>query len=106
MIPSTSAVVACTSPKLLKIDIEGSEYELIQHLYSAGTLPLANRVYVELHDHKLSKDISKDYQLLDTLLSHDIEVMSWDAAGNSRNNNSKHWPSIWLSFEKMSACHL
>ncbi len=83
------AVVSADDYCILKLDIEGSEYELIQHLHSAGALALTNRVYIELHEYKLSKDISKDFQLLDTLLSHDIEVMSWDAAGSIRNNNSK-----------------
>jgi FkbM family methyltransferase len=37
---------------ILKIDIEGSEYELIDHMQANGTLGLVTELYIELHEHK------------------------------------------------------
>ena len=88
------AVVSADDYCILKIDIEGSEYELVEYMNSVGILPLIRRVYIELHEHKLTKDISKDFKLLETLLAHGIEVMSWDAAGSCKNNYSNHCKKI------------
>jgi len=45
---------------ILKLDIEGSEYDLIDHLISTGAISYINVLYVEYHAHKISIDINPD----------------------------------------------
>ena len=36
---------------ILKLDVEGAEYDILEHLISEGTIGKINELYVEFHDH-------------------------------------------------------
>lgn len=38
---------------ILKLDIEGSEYKVLKHLFDTNTIKYINKVYFESHSHKL-----------------------------------------------------
>lgn len=43
---------------LVKMDIEGSEYQVLRHLISSGTISKINDLYVEFHDWAMSTENS------------------------------------------------
>jgi FkbM family methyltransferase len=65
---------------VLKIDIEGGEYEVIEHLEATGALSYINEVLIELHAVKLKNStIEKDYNLLASLKRANITPRTWSA---------------------------
>lgn len=58
----------CVSRKIiLKIDVEGAEYRLLEHLLETDALGLVDTVYVEFHNTKVGKTKQDDANLLHTL---------------------------------------
>ena len=45
---------------VMKLDVEGAEYELLPHLFASGALCLVNYVYAELHPHIVNFTISDE----------------------------------------------
>jgi FkbM family methyltransferase len=52
---------------LLKIDIEGAEYELLEYMLAKNTFELVDRLYIEFHNGKVHKTKEDDKYLLDKL---------------------------------------
>ncbi len=46
---------------VLKIDIEGEEYNLLEHMVETGAIFYINKIYCEWHYHKMMKKERKDY---------------------------------------------
>jgi len=64
---------------ILKMDIEGGEYELVPHLHTAGALKKVNKLYIELHAYKMFEKTPKDdWQLLDTLELNGLTPHTWN----------------------------
>tara|TARA_B100000085_G_scaffold167718_1_gene152546 strand:+ start:2645 stop:3217 length:573 start_codon:yes stop_codon:yes gene_type:complete len=54
---------------ILLIDIEGGEYDLIDHLKAEGVLDWVNELYMEFHGHKLDGfDIEREEEMRDYLI--------------------------------------
>ena len=85
---------------ILKIDIEGSEYDLIDDLYSTGQLKRVNQIYLELHDYRLRKDDRRDKRLFYQLQEFGLTARSWDAAtiANGKPDSADHNQPITLSY--------
>lgn len=49
---------------ILKIDIEGAEYELLEYLLSKDTFELVDKLYIEFHTRKVHKTEEDDKKLL------------------------------------------
>lgn len=52
---------------VLKIDIEGAEYELLEHLLSKNTFELVDKLYIEFHTKKVHKTLQDNEVLLTNL---------------------------------------
>lgn len=68
---------------VLKIDIEGAEYEVLQKLYDDGTLKYVDKLYCEIHGSKCGKSLAQSLDLICRAkdLGHHIYV--WSAASMS-----------------------
>ena len=52
---------------ILKIDVEGAEYELLNHMINKNTFEYVNVLYLEFHNHKVHKTKEDDIRLLEML---------------------------------------
>lgn len=65
--------------KVLKIDVEGTEYELLESLLSSGVLKDIDYIYCEDHeDHAFSKNWHEQKRKVSTMLSEKgVEIKRW-----------------------------
>ena len=56
---------------ILKIDVEGAEYELLDYMLSKNTFELVNDLYIEFHNGKVHKTKQDDIDLLERLKQYD-----------------------------------
>lgn len=64
---------------VMKMDIEGSEYVVLQRLRDLGLLSKISRLYIEFHDHILSAHPTgngADYWMT-VLQNHGVDVVRW-----------------------------
>ena len=66
----------------VKMDIEGAEYDVIEHLLETGTIDRINVIAVEWHAHKFAEPLRTKYfnvekRLRDYSLSNRIRVLDW-----------------------------
>lgn len=64
---------------ILKMDIEGAEYDIIQKMHKDGTLTCVDELWIELHSYKYKKTWVDDKKLLDTVSYYKIPCYEWDA---------------------------
>mgnify|MGYP003121333512 CR=1 len=67
---------------ILKMDIEGGEYEVIPHLYETGALKYVDICFLEIHACKMTGEnvsIEMDYNLIKMLTDCHVEAYTWDA---------------------------
>ena len=90
---------------IIKIDIEGSEYDVVSDLCSTGAISLVNELYLELHDWKTRKDPSRDIRLFYHLKEHGITARSWDAAGIQKGKGRKADHNKKIDLQYISQLH-
>lgn len=68
---------------VLKLDIEGSEYDVIPHLIQTGAMKYINELYGEFHYHKLN-NITKEHhdELVLDLENSGFKMKNWCAIDN------------------------
>lgn len=66
---------------ILKMDIEGAEYEVLSKMVRDGTMEYINKLFIEFHFEKI--DIAPEHhtELLDQLNRFDCKILAWDALG-------------------------
>lgn len=64
---------------VLKMDIEGAEYAVIEKLVRDKTITYVNELHGELHAHKCGMTKEDDSKLIRSLAKHDLVMYSWDA---------------------------
>lgn len=64
---------------VMKIDAEGAEYDIIDKMYTDGTLNNINELYGELHGPKCNKTREDDEKLMNQLDSCGLKMYLWDA---------------------------
>jgi FkbM family methyltransferase len=64
---------------ILKLDIEGAEYDVLRHMISGGTIDYVARLYIDFHYEKIGLDVSEHNHLVQEIESRDIEILPWDA---------------------------
>lgn len=52
---------------ILKIDIEGGEYELLEHLIETRAFDYVDKLYLEFHTHKVGKTVEDNNRLLEKM---------------------------------------
>ena len=60
---------------ILKIDIEGGEYDLIPHLLDNNTFKYINELYIEFHNRKVGKSVEDDKFLLEQINKFDVKII-------------------------------
>ena len=64
----------------LKMDIEGAEYEVLEKMFSDGTINIIKELYVEWHFHKIQSVTEERHnKLIEKLISIGIIPGYWDA---------------------------
>lgn len=72
-----------TSPEdeiIIKLDIEGAEYDLLEHLIKSHVLPRIKKMYIEWHSYAMKNKESLDIrqqQIESVLKENNIKVISW-----------------------------
>lgn len=64
---------------VLKLDIEGAEYNVIPHLIAGGAIELITELFIEWHDFRVGVDPSVNVQLVQELQSRLLTPKEWDA---------------------------
>ena len=62
---------------ILKMDIEGSEYEVLHKMIDDGTIKFIDKLYIEFHWRKVGLTLDDHKFLIERL--GDIEINEWDA---------------------------
>lgn len=63
---------------VLKLDVEGAEYDILAKLMDSGVIGLVDEVYCEFHWMKMGMDRAEHEALLARLSDH-VSVKAWDA---------------------------
>ena len=61
---------------ILKVDIEGGEYDLIPHLLATDTFKYVDKFYIEFHNWKVDVDVERDAELIQQISDQGTEVIS------------------------------
>lgn len=61
---------------ICKMDIEGSEYEVLGKMIDDGTINLINEIYIEWHNHMLKENYN-DQIFIDEMKKRNIKVVDW-----------------------------
>lgn len=64
---------------VLKLDVEGAEYNILPHLVAGGAIQLIKEFYVEWHDVRVGISPTKSKELTDTLKAYGLTPVEWDA---------------------------
>lgn len=64
---------------VLKLDIEGAEYNVIPHLIDGGAIEFITELFIEWHDFRVGVDPSVNVQLVQELQSRLLTPKEWDA---------------------------
>lgn len=63
---------------VLKLDVEGAEYDILEKLLKEGTIRHVERLYCEFHSHKMQLEPGRHERVFDALEKH-VSVQHWDA---------------------------
>lgn len=65
---------------ILKLDVEGSEYEILNHLINTGVINRLNKLYAEFHHDRIGLPIEEHNKLINVLNNYNLIPFQWDAA--------------------------
>lgn len=68
---------------VLKMDIEGAEYKVVDKMFNDGSLSYISEFYGELHGPKKGYTEKDNIKLLDQLNMFNLKLYNWDAIGQS-----------------------
>ena len=81
---------------ILKMDIEGAEYEVIEHMNETGAIELVDELYLEVHGLKCNKSFEDSMSMLQTVTDNGLVPYIWCA-----NDIKKDKPLEIYNEEKM-----
>ena len=65
---------------ILKLDIEGAEYDVLEKMIKDGSLEYINKLLIEWHNHKLiNRDDERHNNLIEKITEMNIPIEDWDA---------------------------
>jgi FkbM family methyltransferase len=64
---------------VLKLDIEGAEYDVIPHLIKNGSIKYINEFFIEWHDERVGVPVSENFRLTNELNGLGLSVNEWNA---------------------------
>jgi FkbM family methyltransferase len=62
----------------LKLDIEGAEYQVLQHMIETKSISLISKLFVEFHSDTLPDKKCLELDIVEKIKSLGIEVLDWD----------------------------
>ena len=68
---------------ILKMDIEGAEYKVIDKMDKDGSLPYISKIYGELHGPKKGYSVEDNNNLLNKVWKNNLKLLNWDALEGS-----------------------
>lgn len=68
---------------ILKIDVEGAEYKVIDKMDNDGSLAYISKIYGELHGPKKGYSIEDNNKLLNQVWKYNLKLLNWDALEGS-----------------------
>ncbi len=63
---------------ILKMDIEGAEYEVLKKMIKDGSIKLVDTLLIEWHKKKFLIDEQEHQELVDKIKSTNIKLMGWE----------------------------
>ena len=63
---------------VLKLDVEGAEYDILEHLLREGTIGSIERLYCEFHGHKMQIEPGRHERVVAAVEKH-VKIEFWDA---------------------------
>jgi len=63
---------------ILKLDVEGAEYDILEHMLAEGTIDLIERLYCEFHAHKMEIEPGRHGRVVEEVARH-VRIDPWDA---------------------------
>jgi len=87
--------------KVVLMDIEGAEYDVLERMVEYGTINNINVLYVEFHAHKLHMDVSRHIKLI-----HDLQqIKGLELHGDYKPNQPERaFISTYLSKDYLKLC--
>jgi len=76
---------------VLKIDIEGAEYEVLNKMYDDETVNYVNKIYCEIHGLKCGKDVKESINLLERAEKFNHKLYIWCAPMMTKENLNNHY---------------
>ena len=70
---------------ILKLDIEGAEYEVVEDLYETKILGYINEFHGELHGPKKGKRMIDDLKLIERLKKYDLKLYTWNGSNKIKS---------------------
>lgn len=70
---------------VLKMDIEGAEYEVLTKMIKDGTIEYINELFIEFHWDRIGLDKKNHDELIRALMDKNIPTHNWDAISNRGN---------------------
>ena len=86
---------------ILKIDIEGSEYDVIDDLFKKSIFKYINVFFAEIHGSKIGKSLDDSIDLLNKVNSSGHKIYEWEAKDFKYDNFKKNYYTI----EKIKLYH-
>jgi len=66
---------------VLKLDVEGAEYDILEKMFAEGTITRVRRLFIEWHWFKVGIPQERHDRLVERLARERIPVEEWDARG-------------------------
>ncbi len=70
---------------ILKMDIEGAEYKVLQKMFDEETIDYVNKLYIEFHDHWMKLEQNEHETIKSKLIEKGLTPLDW-CAGPGRTN--------------------
>lgn len=64
---------------ILKMDIEGAEYDVLPHMIKEGSIKYINHLWIEWHGHRLNIPHQQTVDLFYMIRSYGVNISEWDA---------------------------
>ncbi|MBL18267.1 MAG: hypothetical protein CMC82_00350 [Flavobacteriaceae bacterium] len=63
---------------ILKLDIEGTEYEVLEHMVNEFTIFMLDKIFIEIHGSKCGKTLQETKDLLDLISTTGHKLYEWE----------------------------
>ena len=63
---------------VLKLDVEGAEYDILEKILGDGTISVIDKLYCEFHAHKMEIEEGRHERVMEMVKTH-VDVEKWDA---------------------------